>query len=47
MTVPEGSKAARYGVARLSFPCAFLEFRSHNVTVSSLEQDMKASLAGD
>lgn len=47
MTAPELSKAERYGVGILSLPCGFLEFRSHSVTVSSLPQDTKASLAGE
>ena len=47
MTDAEGSKAARYGVASLSLPCGFREFKSQRQTVSSLEQERKASEPGD
>ncbi len=47
MTVAEGSKAARYGVARLSLPWALGELRDQRRTVLSSEQERKVSEAGE
>ena len=46
MTLPDGSKAARWGVARLRRACGFLDFRFHSRTVSSREQEMNLSSPG-
>ena len=46
MTLPEGSKDARYGVARLRRACGFLDFRFQRRTVLSREQEMNLSSPG-
>ena len=45
-TLPDGSKAARWGVARLRRACGFLDFRFQSRTVSSREQEMNLSSPG-
>lgn len=46
ITLAEGSHAARYGVVRLSLPCAFWDRWSQMRTVLSMEQERKSSLPG-
>lgn len=46
MTVAEGSKAAKCGVARLRRPCGEGEERFHSRTVLSREQERKVSEDG-